>query len=96
MLTNHECSLERRQFLASQVMCLGSVALTWLLKQDRVLGETKRPELAPPAYTLAAKQPHYPARANAMISLWMQGGPSHHDLFDPNAPDTYFDPVLKA
>ena len=83
MLTNQLCSPQRRQFLASQVMCLGSVALAWLLKQDRVIGETKRPELVPPTYTLEAKQPHSPARANAMISLWMQGGPSHHDLFDP-------------
>ncbi|MGE3779488.1 MAG: DUF1501 domain-containing protein, partial [Pirellulaceae bacterium] len=41
------------------------------------------PELAAPRYTLEPKQPPRPARAKAMISLWMQGGPSQVDLFDP-------------
>ncbi|MCA9131570.1 MAG: DUF1501 domain-containing protein [Planctomycetales bacterium] len=64
-------------------MSLGSVALTWLLNQDGLLGATEKPDFVPPTYTLDPKPPHKPAQANAMISLWMQGGPSHHDLFDP-------------
>src|SRR5206468_432934 len=34
-------------------------------------------------YDLTPKVPHTRPRAQAMISLFMQGGPSHLDLFDP-------------
>ena len=36
----------------------------------------------PAAGPLAAKQPHFPARAKHVIFLCMQGGPSHVDTFD--------------
>lgn len=32
---------------------------------------------------LAAKTPHHPATAKSVIFLFMEGGPSHIDLFDP-------------
>ena len=32
---------------------------------------------------LAAKAPHFPARAKRVIHLWMNGGPSQVDTFDP-------------
>lgn len=73
----------RRHFLATNVMSLGSVALAWLLQQDGASGKSPRPELERKKFTLEAKAAHKPARAKAMISLWMQGGPSHLDLFDP-------------
>ncbi|RMG33600.1 MAG: DUF1501 domain-containing protein [Planctomycetota bacterium] len=73
----------RRHFLASQGWGLGSIALAWLLKQDGLLAETERPELQPRTFDLKPKAPDRPPRAKAMISLWMQGGPSHLDLFDP-------------
>jgi hypothetical protein len=64
-------------------MSLGGVALAYLLNRDGVLASSERPELKPTHYTLDPKTPPKPARARAMISLWMQGGPSHMDLFDP-------------
>jgi uncharacterized protein (DUF1501 family) len=73
----------RRHFLASNAMGLGGVALAWLLNQEKLLAKPAKPELSPHKFTLSAKPPQQPARANAMISLWMQGGPSHLDLFDP-------------
>lgn len=73
----------RRHFLASNAMGLGGVALAWLLKQDGALAETGPPELEPQVFDTLPKQPHHEPRAKAMISLWMQGGPSHHDMFDP-------------
>lgn len=76
------CS-SRRHFLASQSLSLGSVALAWLLNQESALAKPARPELAKPQFTLEPKRPRHPARATAMISLWMQGGPSQVDLFDP-------------
>ncbi|MBX6311889.1 MAG: DUF1501 domain-containing protein [Isosphaeraceae bacterium] len=74
----------RRHFLASQGMGLGSLALAWLLHQDGALAATPRkPSFERPVYDLKPKAPPAPPRARAMIALWMQGGPSHLDLFDP-------------
>ena len=36
-----------------------------------------------PASPLAPKAPHFPARAKRVIFLFMHGGPSHMDTFDP-------------
>src|SRR5438876_1998293 len=73
----------RRHFLATNALGLGSVALAWLLNEDRLLAEPSRPELEPHKFDLTSKPPHQPPRARAMISLFMQGGPSHLDLLDP-------------
>ncbi|MGE3818600.1 MAG: DUF1501 domain-containing protein [Isosphaeraceae bacterium] len=73
----------RRHFLASQGMSLGSLALAWLLHQDHARGAPPKPSLERPHYDLKPKAPPAPPRASSMIALWMQGGPSHIDLFDP-------------
>jgi hypothetical protein len=73
----------RRHFLSTSALGIGGVALAWLLKQDGLLADPTRPELTPRRYDLTPKQPHHPAKARAMISLFMQGGPSHLDLLDP-------------
>jgi hypothetical protein len=57
--------------------------LAWLLKQEGLLAEPVKPPLEPLRFDTLPKPPHHEPRAQAMISLWMQGGPSHHDLFDP-------------
>ena len=64
-------------------MGLGGVALTWMLHRDGLLAAPKKPPLEPIVYDTLAKEPHHEPQAKAMISLWMQGGPSHLDLFDP-------------
>jgi hypothetical protein len=73
----------RRHFLASNAMGIGTVALAWLLHEDRLLAEPSRPELEPHKFDLTPKKPPLKPRATAMISMFMQGGPSHLDLFDP-------------
>ena len=73
----------RRHFLASNSLGLGSVALAWLLNEEGLLAEPSRPELAPKSFDLKPKAPPHEPRAKAMISLFMQGGPSHMDLVDP-------------
>jgi hypothetical protein len=77
----------RRHFLASQGMSIGSVALAWLLHQEGFRGSATasppKPALERPVYDLKPKPPPAPPRARAMIQLFMQGGPSHLDLFDP-------------
>ena len=72
----------RRHFLAGQAFGLGSLAVAWLLKQDRLLAEPKKPNLDRLAFDLKPKSPQYAPRAKAMISMFMQGGPSHLDLCD--------------
>jgi hypothetical protein len=56
---------------------LCGAALTYLLGQDLLRGAEK-----PPA-DLAPRRPHFPARARSVIHLFMNGGPSQMDLFDP-------------
>jgi hypothetical protein len=40
-------------------------------------------EATVPSNPLAARPPHFPARAKRVIFLFMNGGPSHVDTFDP-------------
>ncbi len=42
-----------------------------------------KPEASVPGDPLAPKRPHFPARAKRVIFLFMNGGPSHVDTFDP-------------
>ena len=65
-------------------------ALATLLRNDRLMAEAPRkkdssfrPELRQTKFDVKPKDPHFASKADAMISLWMQGGPSHLDLFDP-------------
>jgi hypothetical protein len=65
-------------------MGISSLALAWLLKEEKLLADIPpQPEIGTPHYDLTPKPPYRPARARAMISLFMVGGPSHIDLFDP-------------
>jgi hypothetical protein len=66
----------RRDFLFRAGGGFGALALSWLLTRDGYAG-------TPSANPLAAKLPHFPARAKSVIFLFMVGGPSHIDLFDP-------------
>jgi hypothetical protein len=82
MKTSTACN-SRRHFLAQSGFGLGSVALAWLLKQDNLLANPAKPDLDPKSFDLLPRRPHFEPRAKAMISMFMQGGPSHMDLFDP-------------
>jgi hypothetical protein len=73
----------RRQFLARNAMGVGSVALAWLLGQEHLLATPPAVPRGPRSFDLKPKRPHFAPRARAMISLFMHGGPSHMDLFDP-------------
>jgi hypothetical protein len=70
----------RRSFLQQAGGGLGSVALASLLAQDGLLhASTAEPSARP----LAPKPAHFQPRASRVIYLFMHGGPSHVDLFDP-------------
>jgi hypothetical protein len=70
-------ALSRRDFLHRAGGGLGGLALSWLLARDGYAAEPSA------ANALAARPPHFPARADAVIFLFMVGGPSQVDLFDP-------------
>src|SRR6187455_1660156 len=80
-MNSHLCS--RRHFLRANAFGLGSVALAWLLKQDGLLAAPIKPFIDVQKFDLLPKAPHHSPRAKAMISLFMIGGPSQMDLFDP-------------
>jgi len=68
--------LSRRALLKQSAVGFGSLALASMLG-----GET--PLAAAPNDPLAPRQPHFPARAKRIIFLFMKGGPSHVDTFEP-------------
>jgi hypothetical protein len=73
----------RRRFLAENAMGIGSVALAWLLQQDRLLATPSKLPAGVRRHDLTPKVPEFAPRASAMISLFQHGGPSHIDLTDP-------------
>jgi hypothetical protein len=72
----------RREFLQRSAFGIGAFALAHLLGRDGLLADTTKPGENLPL-DLKARAPHFAPRANAMISLFMHGGPSHVDLLDP-------------
>lgn len=67
----------RRELLARAGFGFGSLALASVLAQEGTLaaeGVTN---------PLAPKKPHYDGKAKAVIFLFMSGGPSHLETFDP-------------
>ena len=73
----------RREFLARNAMGVGSVALAWVLGQERLLATPAGKPRGIASFDLKPKTGPTQPRARAMISLFMHGGPSHVDLFDP-------------
>lgn len=71
----HFAPYSRRALLQQAAVGFGSLALTSLFSQT--LAAT------PPVNPLAAREGHLPARAKRIIFLFMKGGPSHVDTFDP-------------
>ncbi|MFI5454566.1 MAG: DUF1501 domain-containing protein [Isosphaerales bacterium] len=67
----------RRQVLRQAGAGFGSLALAALLADESSAASV------PPANPLAPRPPHFPARARRVIFLFMPGGPSQVDTFDP-------------
>ncbi len=72
----------RRWFLQQCGIGLGGVALTSLLA-DASLGESASPVASAVTNPMAPKSPHFPAKIKNVIFLFMGGGPSQFELFDP-------------
>ncbi|HRQ89024.1 MAG TPA: DUF1501 domain-containing protein, partial [Bacteroidia bacterium] len=73
----------RRDFL-ERGYGLGGIALATLLKEQGLLANPTLSGEAVQHYDMLPKPPHHRfGQAKAMISMFMQGGPSHIDMFDP-------------
>ena len=79
----------RRSILHRSAYGIGGIALATLLQEQGLLATSER--AATQHYDLKPKQPHGFGQAKAMISMFMQGGPSHMDLFDPKPELTRLD-----
>src|SRR6266849_7478790 len=75
------CGRTRREFLWQAGGGFVGTALTYLLAQDGFF--TSKAGAAEAISPLAVKPAHFPARARSCIFLFMYGGPSQVDLFDP-------------
>jgi hypothetical protein len=67
--------MHRRDLLRNSFCGFGGLALLSLLHDERLR--------AAPTDPLAPKKPHTEAKARSVIFLFMAGGPSHLDTFDP-------------
>ncbi len=65
----------RREFVRDAFCGFGGLALASMLNQERLRASEANP--------LAARLPHFAPKAKAVIFLFMAGGPSHLETFDP-------------
>ena len=73
----------RRHFFWQAGFGLAPVAAAWLFEQDKLLADAVKPNIHKQDVTLDNRPTQSTPRATAMISLFMQGGPSQIDLLDP-------------
>jgi hypothetical protein len=74
-------ALDRREALKQCGMGMGMLGLADLMSSNGLLSPSAKAE----AYRspLASRAPHFAAKAKRVIHLFMNGGPSHVDTFDP-------------
>lgn len=70
----------RRELLARGGTGFGMLALTGMLSEQGLLSDARAEAASGP---LSPKAPHFPAKAKQVVHLFMNGGPSHVDTFDP-------------
>src|SRR6476620_6278309 len=83
---NASCSLTRRELLRRSGMGFAMLGLTGVLADGgRLVAGDAASGDADAGYKnpLASRPPHFAAKAKRVIHLFMNGGPSHIDTFDP-------------
>ncbi|MGH9810659.1 MAG: DUF1501 domain-containing protein, partial [Terriglobia bacterium] len=76
MIHRNDWLLTRRDLLRRGGMGLGMLGLAGVLSADKALADPADNPLSP-------KRPHYVGKAKHVGHLFMNGGPSHVDTFDP-------------
>src|SRR4051794_12365162 len=77
MSGHYRLTRNRREFITDAFCGFGSIAMAGMLARETAFGATQNP--------LAPKAPHMPdkAKAKSVVFLFMAGGPSHIDTYDP-------------
>ena len=81
--------LHRRQLLKTSAIGFGQLAFASLLSRDVVranqpfVDDHSRVDGSLTTSPLAPKAPHFVPKAKRILFLFMKGGPSHVDTFDP-------------
>ena len=76
-------TIARRDFLARAGGGVGGMALAYLLGAEGLLGADAAGASSLSTDPLRARRGHFPGKAKRVISLFMFGGISHIDTFDP-------------
>ena len=79
----HLEQLGRRDFFGRMSSGVPAIALASLLARDEVALGKESHEAVSNHEDLSERSPHFPGKAKAVIQLFMNGGPSQMDLFDP-------------
>jgi len=83
-MAHFELPTNRRDFLTRSGGGFGALALTELLsRQTAMAGEPSSAADATTAPVAPGRGPHFKPTAKRVIFLFMEGGPSHIDTFDP-------------
>jgi Protein of unknown function (DUF1501) len=77
------CGRSRREFLWQVGGGFAGLALIDLLSRDGFFARGQSPVANAAGSPLAAKKPHFPAKAKHAVFLFMNGAPSQVDTFDP-------------
>jgi hypothetical protein len=80
MIPHRESTTSRRDFLARAGLGFGGLALAAMLADEEARAEIPKID---PLHPVAPRIPHFASKADHVIFLFMEGGPSHIDLFDP-------------
>jgi hypothetical protein len=77
--------VSRREFLARSGMGMAGLGLAGVLNQAGMLASAPVTDApgSPSLNPLTPRPPQFPAKAKHVIHLFMNGGPSHIDTFDP-------------
>ena len=79
-MTEHiRITRNRREFLRDAFGGFGGLAFGAMLAQEQARAQASQSLVNP----LAPKKPHRPAKAKSVIFLFLSGGPSHMETFDP-------------
>jgi hypothetical protein len=80
-----DAQLSRRQLLCKCGMGMGALALANVMQQAGFAASLAQPSPggAAPINPLSPKPPQFPGKAKRVIHLFMNGGPSQVDTFDP-------------
>ncbi|HZS05550.1 MAG TPA: DUF1501 domain-containing protein [Blastocatellia bacterium] len=75
-MTEHlRITRNRREFLSDAFCGFGALAVGAMLAREQARAQSANP--------LAPRKPHKPAKAKSVIFLFLSGGPSHIETFDP-------------